>query len=88
MERIIDENKYVEIKEFKAWGNSQKMLFVDTSSKKVRDNFAKNRTKATEKLRKLFPASGVDLIDITTGSDYVKPLINFFKNRGKRRWKN
>ena len=64
---------------------TEKMLFVDTSSKKVRDNFAKNRAQATEKLRKLLPASGVDLIDITTGTDYVKPLINFFKNRGKRR---
>jgi len=64
---------------------TEKMLFVDTSSKKVRDNFAKNRAQATEKLRKLFPASGVDLIDITTGKDYVKPLINFFKTRGKRR---
>ena len=64
---------------------TEKMIFVDTSSKKVRDNFAKNRLQATEKLRKLFPASGVDLIDITTGTDYVKPLINFFKTRGKRR---
>ena len=64
---------------------TEKMLFVDTSSKKVRDNFSKNRAQATEKLRKLFPASGVDLIDITTGTDYVKPLINFFKTRGKRR---
>jgi len=64
---------------------TEKMLFVDTSSKKVRNNFAKNRAQATEKLRKLFPASGVDLIDITTGTDYVKPLINFFKTRGKRR---
>jgi uncharacterized protein (DUF58 family) len=64
---------------------TEKMLFVDTSSKKVRDNFAKNRAQATAKLRKLFPASGVDLIDINTGTDYVKPLINFFKTRGKRR---
>jgi uncharacterized protein (DUF58 family) len=64
---------------------TEKMLFVDTSSKKDRDNFAENRAQATEKLRKLFPASGVDLIDITTGTDYIKPLINFFKTRGKRR---
>jgi len=64
---------------------TEEMLFVDTSSKKVRDNFAKNRIEATEKLRKLLPASGVDLIDITTGTDYVKPLINFFKTRGSRR---
>jgi len=64
---------------------TEKIIFVDTSSKKVRDNFAKNKLQATEKLRKLFPASGVDLIDITTGTDYVKPLINFFKTRGSRR---
>jgi uncharacterized protein (DUF58 family) len=64
---------------------TEQMMFVDTSSKKVRDNFAKNKAQATEKLRKLFPASGVDLIDITTGTDYVKPLINFFKTRRKRR---
>ena len=25
------------------------------------------------------------LIDIKTEADYVKPLINFFKNRGSRR---
>jgi len=64
---------------------TEKMIFVDTSSKKIRDNFAKNRLQATEKLRKLLPASGVDLIDITTGTDYVKPLINFFKTRVSRR---
>jgi len=64
---------------------TEKMIFVDTSSKKVRDKFGKNRLQATEKLRKLLPASGVDLIDITTGTDYVKPLIKFFKTRGSRR---
>jgi uncharacterized protein (DUF58 family) len=64
---------------------TEKIIFVDTSSKKVRDNFAEKKAAATKKLRKLFPASGVDLIDITTGSDYVKPLINFFKTRGGRR---
>tara|TARA_B110000093_G_scaffold130894_1_gene139939 strand:+ start:736 stop:1611 length:876 start_codon:yes stop_codon:yes gene_type:complete len=64
---------------------TEKIQFVDTSSKKVRDNFAKNRALKTEKLRKLLPSSGVDLIDIITGKDYVKPLINFFKTRGKRR---
>jgi len=64
---------------------TEKILFLDTSSKEVRDNFAKNRAQDTEKLHKLLPASGVDLIDITTGRDYVQPLINFFKNRGGKR---
>ena len=27
----------------------------------------------------------VDLINLITGIDYVRPLINFFKNRGNRR---
>ena len=64
---------------------TEEMLFVDTSSKKVRDDFAINRLENTEKLKKLFAASGVDLIDINTGTDYAKPLINFFKTRGSRR---
>ena len=64
---------------------TEKIIFVDTSNKKVRTNFAKNRLKKIEALKKLFPASGVDLIDITTGTDYIKPLINFFKTRGRRR---
>ena len=64
---------------------TEKMTFVDTSSKKVRENFAKNQLSKNEALKKIFQTSGVDLIDITTGTDYVKPLINFFKQRGSRR---
>ena len=64
---------------------SEQMIFVDTSSKKIREDFAKTRLAKTEAIKKLFPASGVDLINITTGTDYVKPLINFFKTRGRRR---
>ena len=55
------------------------------ASKKIREDFSKTRLAKTEALKKLFPASGVDLINITTGTDYVKPLINFFKTRGSRR---
>ena len=64
---------------------TEEMIFVDTSSKKTRDLFIKNRDSNITALKKLLPASGVDLIDITTGTDYVRPLINFFKTRGKRK---
>ena len=64
---------------------TEKMIFVDTSNKKVRADFVRNRLKKINALKKLFPASCMDLIDITTGTDYIKPLINFFKNRGNRR---
>ena len=59
--------------------------YVDTSSKIIRQLFAKNHKENEEELQKLFPRCGVDMIDISTGEDYVKPLINFFKNREKRR---
>ena len=64
---------------------SEQMIFVDTSSKKIQKNFAKTRLAKTEALKKLFPASGVDLIAQIRRTDYVKPLINFFKTRGRRR---
>ena len=64
---------------------TEEMVFVDTSSKNIRDLFMENRASKITALKKLFPASGVDLIDITTGTDYVRPLINFFKTRGKRK---
>ena len=59
--------------------------YVDTSSKKVRETFNNKQEEKQAYLKKLFPKCGVDMIDISTGSDYVKPLMNFFKNRGKRR---
>ena len=61
--------------------------YVDTSSKIIRQLFARNHKENEEELQKLFPKCGVDMIDVSTGEDYVKPLINFFKNREKRRWK-
>ena len=64
---------------------TEKRFFLDTSSKKVRDSFRKDKLEKNQELKRLFFANGVDLIDIETGNDYVKPLMNFFKNRGKRR---
>jgi len=64
---------------------SKKIIFVDTSNKKIREDFTKNRLEEIKILKKTFTTSGVDLIDITTGTDYVKSLINFFKTRQNRR---
>ena len=64
---------------------TEEIMIVDTSNKKVRSDFTKSRLEQIDAVKKLLPSSGVDLINITTGSDYVKPLINFFTNRGKRK---
>tara|TARA_B100000214_G_scaffold248086_1_gene182220 strand:+ start:3377 stop:4252 length:876 start_codon:yes stop_codon:yes gene_type:complete len=64
---------------------SEEIIFLDTSDKQVRKDFKNNSVKQIQKLKKIFFSSGVDLIDIETGVDYVKPLINFFKNRGGKK---
>ncbi len=60
-------------------------ILIDSSNKIIRSTFTKNKKKHNQKVSKILSNSGVDLINICTGDDYVKPLINFFKNRGKRR---
>ena len=61
------------------------IFYVDTTNKKLRNLFKKNKIKQILRLKNLFGSSGVDLINISTQLDYVRPLINFFKTRGKRR---
>ena len=60
------------------------LRWVDTSNKNLRDQFQKNYHKFEKNLKQTLQNSGVDHIDISTGKDYIKPLKNFFKNRGKR----
>tara|TARA_B100000927_G_scaffold158185_1_gene127436 strand:- start:196 stop:1071 length:876 start_codon:yes stop_codon:yes gene_type:complete len=64
---------------------TEKVILLDTSSKLVRERFQKKQKEKQSEIEKLFPRCGVDLININTGEDYVKPLINFFKNRDRRR---
>jgi uncharacterized protein (DUF58 family) len=64
---------------------TDKLVYVDTSDKEIRLNYSKTRSQKIKELNKTFETSGVDLVQISTGEDYVKPLVNFFKIRGKRK---
>ena len=61
------------------------LKWVDTSSKNIRKEFRKNYLIFEKNIKQTLQNSAVDHIDIKTGKDYVKPLINFFKNRGRRK---
>jgi len=61
-----------------------KNMWVDTSSKKVRDNYRKWWGNHENYLRNLFLKSGIDAAHFSTGEDYVKPLVNLFKRREAR----
>ena len=59
--------------------------WIDSSSKKIRLQFAGKYKNKAEKLKQDFLLCGVDHINIDTGESYIKPLINFFKQREHRR---
>jgi uncharacterized protein (DUF58 family) len=60
------------------------LKWVDTSSKNIRKEFRKNYLIFEENLKQTLQHSAVDHVNIKTGKDYVKPLINFFKNRRRK----
>jgi uncharacterized protein (DUF58 family) len=61
------------------------LQWVDTSSEKTRmalQNFAREKSAS---LDSALARSGVDMVRLYTGRDYVKPLMNLFKKRESRK---
>ena len=58
------------------WINSSSKVMRDSLSIKINNNLTKFRTKCKK--------NEFDLIEIDTIEDYVGPLINYFKKRGKK----
>jgi uncharacterized protein (DUF58 family) len=58
--------------------------WIDTSSNRVRGQMILYR-KEKEKIRNsVFVTSRLDKIEVTTGSNYIQPLVQFFRQREKR----
>ena len=57
--------------------------WVDTSNQSVRTQFKANYLRHEAGKQQLFRSCRVDTINLRTDQDYVKPLIGFFKRRGK-----
>ena len=58
------------------WINSSSKVMRDSLSIKIKNNLTKFRSKSKK--------NKFDLIEIDTEEDYVGPLINYFKKRGKK----
>ena len=56
-------------------------LWVDTSSRAVREHYNKWSTEVFQQTRTLFNRYKVDSVSISTDQDYVKGLISLFKKR-------
>jgi uncharacterized protein (DUF58 family) len=58
--------------------------WIDTSSKNFQKELASFRWNNMQKLKSLFVSSRIDNIEVHTGDNYVKPLVQFFRLRESR----
>ncbi len=58
--------------------------WIDTSSAAIRRYYAESARKNEIIAKETFKKSGVDMAEISTGTDYVKPLVAMFKKREAR----
>jgi uncharacterized protein (DUF58 family) len=58
--------------------------WIDTNDLRMREHLLELRKKITEQRKSLFIKSRLGSIEIQTGQNYVKPLVQFFRVRGKR----
>lgn len=56
-------------------------MWVDTSDKRVRDEYSRYMSVWEKELKNIFKRSGVDVADIRSDEDYVRALISLFKRR-------
>jgi len=58
-----------------------KTIWVDTGSRRIRENYMAFWKRENEKFRDLMLRTGLDSVIIRTDEDYVRPLMNLFKRR-------
>ena len=58
------------------------VAWVDTGSRRVREDYKKNFEDAFEYFKTTFRRSGADFVNIRTNESYVNALLKFFKKRG------
>lgn len=59
-----------------------KTLLVNTSSKKVRNNYRSHYLKAVDQFENTFRKSGAGIINTRIDESYVKKLLGYFKRKG------
>lgn len=59
--------------------------WIDSSNRKIREEYAKAKKIHQLKTEDVLRKSGVDFTDLYTGQSYVKPLMQLFKQRGAKR---
>jgi uncharacterized protein (DUF58 family) len=58
-------------------------VLVDSSSREFRNSYRKEMENRAAAISQTFKANGVDEIQVSTATDYVEPLVKFFRKREK-----
>jgi uncharacterized protein (DUF58 family) len=66
-------------------GETGERILVDSSSRRVREEYKKLGETRRESLDEMFKAKGIDHLTITTKTGYVDPLVKFFQMRERKR---
>lgn len=61
-----------------------KVKWIDTADAGVRKNYRNHFLMRENVLTGLFNKLGIDKVELQTGSNYIQPLMSFFKRRGKK----
>lgn len=59
-------------------------VLIDTSSRKTRNRYETMMAKRTLDIEKMFKRNKIDTIRVETNTDYVQPLMRYFKRRTRR----
>ena len=60
---------------------SNELVWVDTSSKKIRENYSTNYNLSIKQFESLFNKNGAGVINCMVHESYVKKLLGYFKHR-------
>ncbi len=63
---------------------SGRVMLVDTSSDRVRQDYKRAANSHKEQREKAFRSISVDYIDVITDQHYIKPITTFFRQRARR----
>ena len=58
-------------------------MYIDTSSRRLRQMYARRWTEKQKELKNVFSRSKVDSVSISTSDDYVKKMMMLFDSRGR-----
>ena len=60
------------------------VFWIDTSNYSDLKNMNDSNRKKVESFLKRTKKSGIDIVSVSTSTDYIEPLMKFFKKRGKK----